>query len=387
MNNQTLASQMPEASVTRSSARPVRICHVSMTLDTGGLERLLVEMSKHIDRDKLSFDFVSLCGESKPALELRDLGFQVDSFGFDGSKGKLKLLKRLRQHFVAGQYDVVHTHNTYPQFYAAPAARFAKVPVVINTQHGRGCGPGSKAAWQFRIANRFTDCVVGVSEDATRLCQGQDRHSAAKMRCIWNGVDLQRFQYFGPVDELHAVSVARLSPEKDFPTLIRAIALVKQRQPNFRVTIVGDGKERPSLEQLAVELDVADRITFAGEQSDIPTFLRQAGFFVSSSRTEGISLTLLEAMGCGLPILATAVGGNPEIIDDGRTGRLVPSENPEALADAIDQMCRDQEMWRTMGELGRDRVERHFSLRSMIDRYSALYDGFLAKKRQGNATD
>lgn len=361
----------------RVATRPFRVCHVSMTLLTGGLERLLVEMSKHIDPNALAFDFVSLSDVGAPAEELRELGFPVTELNFDGRKGKWALVKQLTRHFRAGQYDVVHTHNTYPQFYAAPAAWHARVPVVVNTQHGRGCGQGFKARGQFAIANMFTDCVVGVSEDATRLCQGQDRRAAKKMRCIWNGVDLERFEFRGVANELHAVSVARLSREKDYGTLIRAMAIVRERQPDFRVTIVGDGAERTGLEQLSRELDVADRVTFVGERSDIPEILATAGFFISSSRTEGISLTLLEAMGVGLPVLTTAVGGNPEIVDDGRTGRLVPSENPQALADAIDQMCRDREMWPTMGELGRDRVERHFSLRNMIDRYSALYEELL----------
>lgn len=363
-------------------SRPIRVCHVSMTLLTGGLERLLVEMSKRIDRDRLDFDFVSLADIGGPADELRDLGFNVSGLGYDGLRGKRAIFRTLTEHFRANGYDVVHTHNTYPQFYAAPSAWRAGVPVVINTQHGRGCGPNARARWQFRIANRFTDCVVGVSEDATRLCQGQDRASAKKMRCVWNGVDLNRFAFRGPCDDLHAVSVARLSREKDFGTLIRAVSLVRDRQPHFRVTIVGDGAERAKLELLAAELDVLDRIRFAGERSDIPKILATAGFFVSSSRTEGISLTLLEAMGVGLPILTTAVGGNPEIVDDGRTGRLVPSEDPAALADAIDGMCRDREMWPAMGELGRDRVERHFSLRNMIDQYAAIYDEYLTKKRR-----
>ena len=353
-----------------------------MTLQTGGLERLLVEMSKHIDRTKLDFDFVSLADLGQPADELRDLGFHVHGLNYDGAHGKRAIFRALREHFQAGDYDVVHTHNTYPQYYAAPSAWRAGVPVVVNTQHGRGCGPNAKARWQFRIANRFTDAVVGVSEDATRLCQGQDRLSAKKMRCIWNGVDLNRFEYRGVADSLHAVSVARLSREKDFGTLIRAMELVRDRQPDFHVTIVGDGSERPRLELLAAEKNVLDRITFAGERRDIPEILSTAGFFISSSRTEGISLTLLEAMGVGLPILTTAVGGNPEIVEDDRTGRLVPAENPAALANAIDGMCRDREMWSTMGELGRDRVERHFSLRSMIQRYSSLYDELLAIKRR-----
>src|SRR6185369_6443075 len=145
----------------------------------------------------------------------------------------------------------------------------------------------------------------------------------------------------GPSSHPTAISVARLSGEKDFPTLIRAAALAVREVPEFRLQIVGDGGEHVALNALIRKLNIGPWVQLLGERNDIPELLANAGFFVSSSLTEGISLTLLEAMAVGLPVLATNVGGNPEIVDAGMTGRLVEPGNPQALADAIVAMCRD----------------------------------------------
>src|SRR5690606_16438253 len=134
------------------------------------------------------------------------------------------------------------------------------------------------------------------------------------------------------------ISVARLSPEKDFPTLLRAVQKVVYLYPDFRLKIVGDGEERTRLELLAKELEIDRNVQFLGERKDVPQLLQDAGFFVSSSKTEGISLTLLEAMAVGLPIVTTSVGGNPEIVVDGETGKLVPPRDPDALGTAIIEM-------------------------------------------------
>ena len=357
---------------------PLRVCHVFMTLHTGGAERLFVEATKHIDAARLSFEFVSLAGGGAPADELRAMGVTVTDLGYDTDVPSADATARLRQHFEAARdagrpFDVVHTHNTLPSYVAASAARAAGVPAVINTQHGRGAGRNWQSRVKFVLANRHTDRVVGVSDDARSLCTSQDPFGRRKMRRVWNAVDTSRFEYRGPADAMRAVSVARLSPEKDFGTLLRAVALVRERQPEFRLTLVGDGRERAMLEALTDELGIRDVVTFAGERQDIPNQLAQAGFFVSSSKTEGISLTLLEAMGVGLPVLTTRVGGNPEIVVPDETGMLVPSEDPAALADALDAMCDRRDQWRAMGEAGRRRVVEHFAIESMIAQYEAIY--------------
>lgn len=361
------------------SIQQTRICHVSMTLLTGGLERLLVEFGRHHDAERFSLSFLALDGLGVPADELRALGHEVRCIS-DEVSGKLARLRRLVQIFRDGQFDVVHTHNTLAHFYGAIAAKLAGVPVVVNSQHGRGCGNSWKARLQFRIANRATDRVVGVSEDAATLCRNDDRGSGDKTIAIWNGIDVDRFEYRGPSTEPIGITVSRLSPEKDLSTMLRAVWILIKDQPDFRLRIVGDGSDRPHLERLVEELSLSDHVEFLGERSDIPSLLAKAGFFVSSSRTEGISLTLLEAMATGLPVVATRVGGNPEIVIEGKTGHLVPSGSPEELALAMRELLKEPEAWPVYGELGRQRIEQDFNIRMMVRQYEDLYRDVLDSK-------
>ena len=350
-----------------------------MCLLTGGLERLLVEFGKNRDGERFDTSFVALDGMGVPAEELRSQGHHVECVA-DVVSGKLARLRRLARIFRDGQFDVVHTHNTLAHFYGAFAARLSGVPVVVNTQHGRGCGKSWKARLQFRMANQFTDRVVGVSEDAAELCRQDDTRSADRTIALWNGVDLDRFEYRGPSTQPTAISVARLSPEKDFATLLRATWILIKDCPDFRLKIVGDGTERPKLERLAEELNLTNHVEFLGERSDVSQLLPRAGFFVSSSQTEGISLTLLEAMAVGLPVVTTRVGGNPEIVVEGKTGRLVSANSPEELAMAMRDLLKDREGWPVYGELARQRVEQHFNVRNMIRQYEDLYRELLDRR-------
>ena len=207
-----------------------------------------------------------------------------------------------------------------------------------------------------------------------------DPRSFGKIIRIWNGIDVTRFAFrerLNVTGHPTAISVARLSSEKDFPTLLTAVAKVVRHVPDFRLRLVGDGPERSRLQQQSQDLHLLDYVEFLGERSDVPTLLEGAGFFVSSSLSEGISLTLLEASAVGLPIVTTAVGGNPEIVEEGQTGRLVPASDPEALAHAIIDMCLNRGQWSEMGRLGRDRVERHFEIGRMVRDYEDLYEQLL----------
>lgn len=352
--------------------RPLRVCHVSMHLQTGGLERLLVEFARLHDRELVQPVFVALQDVGQPADDIAGFGYAVHRLNLK-SHGKWKTLLTLKRLLVTERIDLVHTHNTYAHFYAAIAARLAGIRCVVNTQHGRGCGPGWKARLQFRIANRFTARVIGVSRDAAELCREQDPRSRGRIDAIWNGIDVGRFAYSGSRLEPTLIAVGRLSPEKDFATLLRAVAIASAHVPELRLQLVGDGGERAALESLARELAIDDRVQFLGERSDVPHWLAQAGCYVSSSRTEGISLTLLEAMAVGLPVLATRVGGNPEVVQEDETGRLVTAGDPAALANAIVAMWADRELWPGMGQLGRERVERNFNVVRMVQEYERLY--------------
>ena len=316
-------------------SQPIRVCHVSMCLETGGLERLLVDFARFHDRKKFELQFLALTGDGQPAEDIRAEGCSARVLNDSLKIRKLRSLAQLTQILQQPRTQIVHTHNTYAQFYGTIAAKLAGVPIVINTQHGGGCGTSWKAQWQFKLANRWTQQVIGVSHDAARLCQQQDRGLRDKITTIWNGINLDRFTYHGPKPIPTAISVARLSATKDFPTLLRAVRLVLPQVPDFRLRIVGDGPERAKLQALIDELNLRPHVELLGERHDVPALLAESGFFVSSSLSEGISLTLLEAMAVGLPVVTTTVGGNPEVVLDGHTGRLAPAGDPAALARAI----------------------------------------------------
>jgi glycosyltransferase involved in cell wall biosynthesis len=223
-----------------------------------------------------------------------------------------------------------------------------------------------------RYVSRLVDDFVCVSGDAASLSFAQGI-APGRLRTIFNGIDQERFQFTGPRPGGPVLAVARLSPEKDVANLIRAAAIGVQRDPDLRVEVAGAGPCRVELGRLVEDLGLAGRVSFLGEVPDIPGQLARSAIFVLPSRSEGISLTLLEAMACGLPVVATRVGGTPEVVLDGQTGLLVPPGDPAALADAILRMRRDDETARRMGEAGRRRVERDFGVRRMVANYLALY--------------
>ncbi len=365
---------------TGRDAEKIRICHVSMCLSTGGLERLLVEFARRTNPQQYDLQFAVLGDVGQPAEDIAALGKTVTQI-YTGKSSRWSQFSNLKKLFVDQRIDIVHSHNTYAHFYASVAGYLAGVPVILNTQHGRGCGNTLKQRGHFLLANRLAHQILAVSEDSAKICRKQDPFSRSRIAALWNGIDLERFCFHGPQKKPHAISVARLSPEKDFPTLLQATRLVVDHYPSFKLTLVGDGPERSSLEKLCSELNLNSQVTFLGERSDVPELLKQAGLFVSSSSTEGISLTLLEALAVGLPIITTDVGGNPEIIEQDVTGYLVPSGNPQQLAEAICSHLEHPETWDTMANAGRTSVEKKFHINRMIKDYEDLYRSYILERR------
>ncbi len=373
------ASSWPAGAAARLSEK-IRVCHLSMCLTTGGLERLLVEFARRTNPEQYDLQFAVLGEIGQPAEDIKSLGKTVTQINREKS-GRWSQFTALRKLFVEQRIDIVHSHNTYAHFYASLAGYLAGVPVILNTQHGRGCGNSLKQRGHFFLANRFAQQILAVSEDSARICRKQDPLSRSKIVPLWNGIDLDRFSFHGPQQKPHAISVARLSPEKDFPTLLRATRLVVDQFPEYRLTMVGDGQERASLEKLCSELNLDSHVTFLGERSDVPELLKQSSLFVSSSSTEGISLTLLEALAVGVPIITTDVGGNPEIIEQGVNGYLVPAGNPQRLAEAICAHLNQPETWKTIAAAGRASVEKKFHINRMIKDYEDLYRSYLLESR------
>jgi glycosyltransferase involved in cell wall biosynthesis len=363
--------------------RPLRVCHVSLTLKTGGLERLLADFARHYDRSACEMEFVAIQEIGQFAEVIRAAGCRLHLLRKSGRLGQVRQLARL---FRDGVFDIVHTHNTYPHLYATPAARWAGVPIVIQTRHGQRAGHGWKSRLQYRWAARFVDQIVAVSHDAARLTVDVDGIPRAKVRTIWNGIDLEDFEYRGPGEAPVAVSVARLSAEKDIPTLLHALKLACATAPDLKLRLIGDGPERGRLESLTRELGLADRVEFLGDCRNVAAKLAEGAVFVSSSLTEGLSLTILEAMAVGLPVIVTAVGGNPEIVMEGVTGRLVPPRDPVRLASALVEVALSACRGREWGRAGRRRAEDEFDVRRMVADYQALYAELAAARNRTTRT-
>jgi len=343
------------------------------------MERLLVEFARQHDPARYELHFVALHQIGQPAEEIKAAGCQVHLL--PECRGQAwKQFRTLTRWLAEYQPDILHTHNAYPHFHGTLAARWQRVPIVLNTRHGRRIGSDWKSRLYFRLAGLLADRVVAVSDDAAQLCVRDAHLPPQKVQRIWNGIDPQRFAFTGPQLGYKAISIARLSPEKDFPTLIRAVALAREVVPELTLTIVGAGPDRPRMEATIQELGQSHAIHLLGERQDVPELLSQSSFFVTSTLTEGISLTLLEAMAVGLPVIATAVGGNPEIVQDGETGLLVPEGNPDQLAAAIIRLCHAEGAWSSYGTAGRRRVEQHFSIHQMVQGYEALYAELIAQK-------
>ena len=353
----------------------VRIAHVALQLETGGLERLLVEFARHSDRRRFDHRFIAIGARGQIADEIEAAGCPVTVL--DTPPGvRPALAFRLARLFRDQRIDVVHTHNTKPLIYAGPAARLAGVGGVIHTRHGQRRGATPKQNLLFRLAARCADRIVCVSEDSRRLSrlEGLDSRSTCT---IWNGIDCDRFSLAGPIAQGPALFVGRLSPEKDVATLLRATAIVIAEQPSFRLQIAGAGPCMQELTDLASSLQLGHHVEFLGAVPDVAQVLGSASLFVLPSLTEGLSLTVLEAMACGLPVVATRVGGTPEAVTDEHSGLLVEPRQPDLLARAMRQVWCNPDLGRKMGLAGRHRAEELFDVRRMVAKYQSLYHDVL----------
>jgi glycosyltransferase involved in cell wall biosynthesis len=364
------------------NTRRIRVAHVTLGLDVGGQEKLLVEFARHADRARFDLHFVSLGGRGVLAADIEALGWPVTALGRPSGL-RPGLVPRLARLFRAWGADAVHTHDERPLVYGAPAARLAGVRRVIHTRHHADAVRLSRRqAALVRLAAALTDRYVCVSRDSAGRAAGQGV-SRRKLAVVPNGIDLTRFPPSGGRDDGPAVCVARLSPEKDLDTLLKAAALASREDRAFTLEIAGDGPCRDDLVRTAAALGVGGRVRFLGPVRDVPALLARAGLFALSSRTEGVSLTLLEAMASGLAVVATRVGGNPEVVADGETGLLVPPADPPALAAALLRLRRDAADRRRMGEAGRRRAERLFDIRRMAAVYESLYAPAALPPRNG----
>jgi glycosyltransferase involved in cell wall biosynthesis len=286
----------------------------------------------------------------------------------------------------ARHLDVLHAHQYTPFFYGSIAARLSGVrPRVIFTEHGRhypDVVSFRRHVMNRLVFDRLADEVNAVCEFSARSVREKDGFRRRPVEVIANGVDLPRYtaDRAGAIARVgldpsrrYVTAVARFHPVKDHRTLLLGFAEVAKMRPDADLLLVGDGPLRQQLEAAATRLGIAERVRFMGVRSDVADILRASDVFAMTSLSEAASLTLLEAMASELPVVVTAVGGNPELVRDGIDGLLVPRRSSAGLARAVLRILGDSSMAAAMGRAGAERVRGQFRLDDTISRYFDLY--------------
>lgn len=350
------------------------VVHVVASLDVGGLERVVIDLATHADRRRTTPCVVCLDRPGAWASRLTTLGIPVDCVADNRGWIPWRILGLARLIRGLGA-DVVHLHNVKSHLHGALAARLAGVPVVVSTKHGRNYPTTPLARMTNRLACAICSDLIGVSTDCASIWSEIEAARADKVSVIVNGIDPAAFPYSPrrSAEGARAVSVARLSAVKDPITLLRATRRVIDFEPGFRLDLVGDGPLRAEVEAEIARLGLAGSVRVHGALHDVRPVLSGAGFFVLSSQSEGVSMTLLEAMAMGLPVVATHVGGTPEVVLNGTTGVLVPPLQPDALAEAMLWMMRHPDARRRMSLAARRRVEERFTIRRTVEAYERVY--------------
>jgi sugar transferase (PEP-CTERM/EpsH1 system associated) len=378
------------------------VAHVIFRLDTGGMENGLVNLINRTPAGRYRHAVVCLtdAGEFANRITVPDVPIirlrQPPGHSF---AVYIKLWRVLRTLAPA----IVHTRNLAALEAQIPAALLPGVKRV-HGEHGRDLfdlhGRSRKYNALRRLIKPLVHCYIAVSRDLEMWLGDTVGVAPRKLRRIYNGVSLDLFHDgnaaladapAGLLDPGTIVvgSVGRLAGVKDQATFIRAAGLVIARNPvlgqRLRLVLVGDGPARQYLEALASALGLARQVWFAGDRSDVPAVLRIMDIFVLTSLGEGISNTILEAMATELPVVATNVGGNPELVTPGLTGSLVPARNPASVATALERYCGDAELRARHGRAGRNFVESMFNWDRCVGEYLSVYDELLEGRNRSIA--
>ena len=375
--------------------RPL-IIHVVYRFDIGGLENGVVNLVNLLPREKFRHGIVSLT-ECNAAFCERISRKSVQCLPLEKPPGHtFKIYPQLYQLFKTYRPAIVHTRNLAALETVIPA-RFAGVPIRVHGEHGLEISDRKVDHFKNRFFRRlyrpFVTEYVALSGLLENYLIRDIGVSPKRVERICNGVDIQRFSpppygremiegsLFNPSSLIVVGTVGRLQPVKDQLTLVRAFARAYHAgtpgTDKLRLIIVGEGPLRRELEEEIIASGIGNQVWMMGAREDVPRMMRSFDLFVLPSRSEGISNTILEAMSSGLPVVATDVGGNGELVVSGQTGTLVPAEHPDAMAAAIAAYAASPEMREAHGRAGRRRVEAEFSIAGMVGRYEALYTRLL----------
>jgi glycosyltransferase involved in cell wall biosynthesis len=370
----------------------MRILLLSTSMGMGGADKQLLSAAQEMRSRGHEVLIVSLTPLGPMGLEARSVGLRTESLelrrGVPDPRGLIRLVRIVR----AWRPDVLHSHMVHANLLARAVRLFAPIPALVSTIHNINEG-GSLRMTAYRLTNGLVDHMTIVSQAAAdRFVKDRivPRHL---LRVVPNGVDTDQFlnvppetreslrRSLGLEREFVWLAVGRFEIAKDYPNMLRAFATVREQCAETVLLLVGRGSLQPETEALATSLGLGGAVRFLGVRSDVAEVMAAADGYVMSSAWEGMPIVLLEAAAAGLPIVATTVGGNHEVVSDEESGFLLPPGDSEALGLAMLRLLRLSEpQRRSMGERGRERVRTQYGLSRVVDRWEELYREVLARK-------
>lgn len=392
------APQAPDSAVRETRGRAaagaargrLRVLHLVYRFDVGGLENVIVQLINRLPADRYEHVVLSLTSVGAFAQRVQQPG--VRFMALDKPPGHaIGLYPRIWRLLRDLRPDVMHSCNLGP-LEIVPLAWLAGVPHRVHVEHGWDAhdphGHNPRYRWLRRFYRPFVSHFVSVSDELDRYLRDAIGVGSARRSLISNGVDTERFDPQAPGiaedcpfrrgEHWIVGTVGRMMTVKNQPLLARAFVRLLQRQPALaataRLVMVGEGELRQEVLKVLDDAGLSHLAWLPGARADVAAILRMLDVFVLPSRTEGTSCTLQEAMACGCPVIATAVGGNPALVEDGANGRLVPSDDVEALADALAWHVREPARARAHGARARELMLSRFSIDAMVHRYQSVFE-------------
>ena len=335
---------------------------------------------------------VSLMDPERSTDELTSAGIGVASLGMRRGVPDPRSIWRLRRILREWRPMVVHAHMIHASLLTRVARLLAPMPVLISTGHNED----EQGAWRYvaaRITHRAADIITYVSEGAARQAARRGAAPIDRIQVVPNGIDISPYALapavrrrtraeLGIEHRFTWMAIGRLTVQKDYPTLFAAFRIVLRDHPQTKLLIAGDGPLGEELEAAIGDLGLQSDVALLGLRNDVRDLLQASDAYVMSSAWEGLPIALLEAAASSLPIVATAVGGNAEVVLDGISGFIIPPRDPAALASAmVAIMSLDETRRAELGAAGRSHVTKRYGLDDVVETWISIYDGAIERKR------
>ena len=364
-----------------SATGPFKVLHLIHSLEIGGAQKVIANLVKHHDRSR----FIPMVGSLRRDGVLQNLMGSVGAevvFFDKSSSFDFNCVARIRRFIREKGISLVNAHNFSASFWGRCACRGFRDVAFFITEHGRMGAPPLKLKFFNRLLAGEVDRIIAVSMETAQFLKKGYPYNASKIRTVVNGIDLtsggwsrdRLTEQFGiPADAKVVINLAALTRVKNQAALIRSIAIAKNKIQDILLLLIGDGPLLGQLESLVEKLNLKKNVIFAGQRIDGSEALSACDLFCLTSKAEGTSIAALEAMAAGCPVLLTSVGGNIDLIVDGKEGLLVPPDDENAIAAGLEKILSNKEFARSLAKSASMKVASDFSAERMTLETEALY--------------